>query len=82
MTADRLLTIVEIAEWLQRPVATLRRWRMHPEHAGPTPFPPAIKVGAAVRYRESDIDAWLDAVKESPTWVAPQPLRASRRRVS
>lgn len=29
-------------------------------------LPPAIKIGRNLRWRETDIDAWLDNLQESP----------------
>lgn len=52
-TREKLITIGELSEWLGVPVTTLRYWRHYGEG------PPAIKVGAAVRYRPSDVEAWL-----------------------
>ena len=51
---DRLLTITEVAELLRKPVATLRWWRH--TNTGPHSF----KIGRDVRYRQSDVHAWLD----------------------
>lgn len=51
---DRLLTAEELATYLKRPVATLYAWRYRREG------PPAIRVGRELRYRESEVVAWLD----------------------
>jgi predicted DNA-binding transcriptional regulator AlpA len=51
---DRLLTITEVADLLRKPVATLRWWR----HVGIGPY--SFKIGRDVRYRESDVRAWID----------------------
>lgn len=50
---DRLLTTNEIAERLAVPVETVRYWRKC--RRGPR----ALKIGRAVRYRESDLLLWL-----------------------
>lgn len=51
---DPLLTIDELGGRLKKPVATLRYWR----HIG---FgPPSAKFGRDLRYRESDVQAWID----------------------
>ena len=50
-----MLTTDELAAELKMPRKTLDMWRYH--RTGPA----FIKVGAAVRYRRSDVDAWLDA---------------------
>ena len=54
MNDDQLLTITETAELLRTPVATLRWWR----HTGKGPR--SFKIGRAVRYRLSDLHAWID----------------------
>lgn len=52
---EHLLSIVQVAEALAVPEATLRYWR----HAGTGPA--TIKVGRHVRYRREDVEAWLEA---------------------
>lgn len=51
---DPLWTPAQLAEYLGVPVQTLYDWRW--KGVGPTP----LKVGRHLRYRESDIKAWLD----------------------
>ena len=53
---DRLLMLEEVAERLRVPEATLRFWR----HKGDT-GPRSAKIGRRVVYRESDVNAWLEA---------------------
>jgi excisionase family DNA binding protein len=62
LDCDSLLTVDELAEYIQRPKATLYAWKYRGEG------PPAIKVGRELRYRESDVIAWLDrlAAAQSP----------------
>ena len=50
----RLLTLDEVSAQLGIPVASLRYWRA----VGTGPV--SIKVGRHVRYRQADIDAWLE----------------------
>lgn len=50
---DTLRNTAQVAEQLQVAEQTLRYWR----HVGSGP--PSIKVGRGVRYRQSDVDAWL-----------------------
>jgi excisionase family DNA binding protein len=50
---DELLTLGEVAELLRVPDATLRYWR----HRGTGPE--SFKIGRHVRYRRSDVRAWL-----------------------
>jgi excisionase family DNA binding protein len=49
----RLLTVDELAGRLGLMRDTLYHWRMRGEG------PQAIKVGGRVRYRQSDVEAWL-----------------------
>jgi excisionase family DNA binding protein len=50
-----LLTIVEAADLLRAPVATLRYWR----HLGTGPR--SFRLGRHVLYRRDDLRAWIDA---------------------
>lgn len=52
---DQLLSPSELADRLSVPVSTIYDW--HLRGRGPA----RIKVGRHVRYRSSDIEAWLDA---------------------
>ena len=52
-TRSPLLTTAELAAYLGVPRATLYAWSYRSEG------PPTIKVGRHLRYRESDIEAWL-----------------------
>lgn len=55
---ERLLTAEELAEFLGVSVATLYQWRW--KNTGP----PALKVGRYLRWRQADVDAWLDERQE------------------
>ena len=50
---DRLLTVEDLAEYLGVPVATLYAWRYHRQG------PPGFRVGRHIRYRWTDIEAWI-----------------------
>ncbi len=50
---ERLLDTAEIAEQLGMSVSTIRKW----VHYG---FIPHIKLGRAVRFREKDIETWIE----------------------
>lgn len=51
---DRLMTIDDLAAYLQVPKATVYAWRSRRNG------PPAMTVGGrALRYRRADVDAWL-----------------------
>jgi predicted DNA-binding transcriptional regulator AlpA len=52
--AEPLLTVADVAGWLNISPATLRYWRH--VHRGPR----SLSVGGAIRYRASDIEEWLD----------------------
>lgn len=55
-TADRLMTTNEAAPMLGYAPRTLMRWRV--ERGGP----PFVRIGGrVVRYRESDLVAWIAA---------------------
>ena len=58
MIEGRLFTVAQVAEYLQVPVQTLYLW--HHKGTGPT----AIKVGRHLRYRQSDLDAWVQRLAE------------------
>lgn len=49
-----LASVAEVAEYLQKPEQTVRIWR----HRGIGPK--SFKVGTTVRYRWSDVEAWLE----------------------
>jgi excisionase family DNA binding protein len=51
---DRLLSPLELASYLSVPLSTI--YRFNYVHSGPKP----LKVGKHVRYRESDVETWLD----------------------
>lgn len=57
---NQLLTVEELAEFLDLPVRTLHAWRYRGE--GPEGF----RVGKHVRYRWSDADPWIrDRVRDA-----------------
>lgn len=53
-TADRLLTVEELANYLDVPVATIYAWRHRRQ--GPLGF----RVGKHLRFRWSDIEQWIN----------------------
>lgn len=59
--ADRLLSTEALAEYLGVPIKTVYTWNS--EGSGPR----RIRVGKHVRYRRSDVDAWLDARAIDPS---------------
>jgi excisionase family DNA binding protein len=56
----RLLSIEEVAEYLDVPVATVRTWRAN--KSGPR----GIRVGKRLRYRPSEIELWLELRSDPP----------------
>lgn len=54
MPDSDLLSPTELAEYLKIPVKTIYNWRS--EGTGPR----GIRVGRHVRFRRTDIEAWLD----------------------
>lgn len=56
----RLMTPRELAEHLGVPVKTLYTWRTTARG------PRAIRVGKHLRYRRSDVEAWLEQQADSP----------------
>lgn len=57
---QKLITIIEAAEILRAPVATLRYWR----HLGTGPQ--SFRLGRRVLYRYADLIAWIDAQSDGP----------------
>jgi predicted DNA-binding transcriptional regulator AlpA len=60
--AQPLLNEIELSELLSISLAAIRKWRT--ERRGP----PYLKLGACVRYRLADVEAWL----------ASRPVRGER----
>lgn len=54
-SGDPLLTIDQAAEYLAIPKSTIYTWRTRRKGQGPR----AVKFGGALRYRRSDLDAWV-----------------------
>ena len=57
----RMLTIDEAAAYLAIPKATLYTWRTRRVGFGPR----AVKVGGCLRYRRTDLDAWIESHLEA-----------------
>jgi excisionase family DNA binding protein len=71
---DPLLSVQELAAYLDLPVATLYAWRCRGE--GPSGF----RVGRHIRYRQSDVDLWINdqlATSSSPETAASRRGRES-----
>lgn len=52
-TLDRLLTVEDLADYLDVPVATIYAWRYRRQG------PPGFRVGRHVRFRRSDVEQWI-----------------------
>jgi predicted DNA-binding transcriptional regulator AlpA len=57
---ESLLSEDQLAEIIGKPARTLRQWR----YTGVGPK--YLKIGATVRYRPSDVEAWLDSRVQEP----------------
>ena len=57
---EQLLTVQQVADRLQ----VRRSWIYNRRHSGSLPFP-AIRVGKFLRFRRSDVEAWLWRQRES-----------------
>lgn len=68
-----ILTIGQAADYLTIPKATLYTWRTRRVGFGPR----AVKLGGCLRYRRSDLDAWVAEHVESFD-SAPTPPEQSR----
>lgn len=52
-TLDRLLSVQDLADYLDVPVATIYTWRHHGDG------PPGFRVGRHLRFRTSDVAHWI-----------------------
>jgi excisionase family DNA binding protein len=50
---DRLLTVEDLADYLEVPTATIYAWRYRRQG------PPGFRVGKHLRFRWSDIEQWI-----------------------
>ena len=57
---EEYLTIGQAANYMQRPVDTLYKWRS--QGYGPR----AAKVGRSLLYRRSEIDRWVRELEQEP----------------
>ena len=55
---DPLLTVEDLANYLDVPVATIYAWRYRRQG------PPGFRVGRHVRFRWSDVERWIDDRRE------------------
>lgn len=50
---DRLLTVEDLADYLNVPVATVYAWRYRRQG------PPGFRVGRHLRFRQGDVEQWI-----------------------
>ncbi|WP_202627970.1 AlpA family transcriptional regulator [Cellulomonas sp. APG4] len=53
------MTIDDLAAYLNVSVETVRGWRAHRQG------PPAFKVAGSLRWRLTEVDAWLDGTRQA-----------------
>jgi excisionase family DNA binding protein len=62
-TLDPLLSVEDLAVYLDVPVATIYAWRYRRQG------PPGFKVGRHLRYRQSDVNRWIgERVRDGAPW--------------
>ena len=73
---ERLMTMQEVAEYLQCSLSTVRRWVAR----GKVPH---YRMGKLVRFRRAELDRWLDIYREGD-WprVEPQLLEVEPAQLS
>ena len=57
MVTERLMTMQEVAEYLQCSLSTVRRW----VGRGKVPH---YRLGKMIRFRRAELDSWLDTYRE------------------
>lgn len=62
-----IFTEAEAAEYLNLAPITLRKGRMDGVRQNRCPIPPYVRLGRAIRYLKSDLDAWLNEYRVVPT---------------
>ena len=66
MQGKELLDTAQVAEWLNIAESTIRKW----VHYG---FIPHVKLGRCVRFREEDIETWLqERTEKGRATLAPE----------
>ena len=53
-TLDQLLTVQQLADYLEVPIATIYAWRYRGEG------PPGFRVGKHLRFRWADVESWIN----------------------
>ena len=65
MADDQLMSVRDVAEYLQVDMSTVYLWSQRGQM-------PAMKVGRMWRYRRAEIDAWLDQRRSPSVQVMAQ----------
>ena len=66
MPRKELMNTAQVAEWLNVKESTIRKW----VHYG---FIPHVKIGRCVRFREEDIETWLqERTEKGRATLAPE----------
>ncbi len=60
---DALLTVQEVAEYLQVDEQTVYKWTSD-EETPPKDRLPSIRLGGVIRFKKVDIDSWLEEHKQ------------------
>lgn len=60
MGEDHLITMKQLAAYLDVPLSTLQDWRLRGKG------PRAIRVGRHLRFRQADVEDWLDRHADGP----------------
>jgi excisionase family DNA binding protein len=71
--AEQIMIEQEVADKLVVKKATTTKWRARGKG------PPFLKIGSKVRYRLSDVEAWIESRRVVPG-SAPKPRRSRSRR--
>lgn len=64
MSTEPLMTMTDLATYLGVAVNTIYNWRA--QRKGPV----GIKVGREVRFRQADVERWLESLADSEKGVA------------
>ena len=67
-----MLNDMQVADYLNMSVSTLRRWRLFRKG------PKFVKIGSAVRYKRGDVESWVDSLPGTAMTVKVDNLSLSR----
>lgn len=52
--AEKLMTAQEVSDYLDVPIATIYRWRVHGQG------PRGARIGRSLRFKRVDVERWLE----------------------